>query len=247
MPEMPTVFIRSSQIDGDSLTVGGDDFRYLRRVLRLRAGDELVALDDEGREHVCQITAVGRRELAAVILQTRPPAPERAPRITLHQGLPKGDKMDLIVEKATELGVAAIVPLVTERSQVRTTRKVERWKRVAAAAARQCGRRKPPHIVEPRSYAMVMDSRTGGRPPLGILFYEGGGVPLGEIKPRGEGVERIDLYVGPEGGFSPAEVETARSRGVQVCTLGPRVLRCETASIVAVTLIQYRWGDLQPA
>jgi 16S rRNA (uracil1498-N3)-methyltransferase len=178
--------------------------------------------------------------------------------ITLAQGITKGDKMDLIIQKATELGVGKIIPLITERSQIRHTYKVERWKKIALSASRQSGRDMIPEIDAPVDFTKFLERshprlEKGPACPVGkgkggfsgIIFSE-------EHKERNlkkvlsgfKDIKNITLLIGPEGGFSNKEVITAVEKGFIETSLGPRILRAETAPIAAISIIQYELGDI---
>lgn len=163
--------------------------------------------------------------------------------IILVQGLLKGEKMDFVIQKATELGVSAIIPVSTVRSQLRETRKLPRWKKIAEEASRQSGRAKIPEIFESFSFKDIFDIPVliSGK---GIIFWEQGGEKLPALTSKLSNTDKIFLIIGPEGGFSEEEVLFASDKGFFTATLGSRILRAETASIAAVSIIQFALGDL---
>jgi 16S rRNA (uracil1498-N3)-methyltransferase len=225
--------------------VGGAEAHYLRDVLRLRAGDSLMIFDGAGREAEARVLEVGRIEVRLGIGEPRV-VPPPALRLSLVVGLAKGEKLDLVVEKACELGVAAIYPAATERAVVqlsadRAESRIARWRRVAAAAARQCGRADVPRIEPVRPWREQLAQAPG---EVRLCFYEGsepgsGRQGLARARP-GEAA----VAVGPEGGLTEGEVEAARALGWSLVSMGPRTLRAETAAIVALALAQAAWGDL---
>ncbi|GAB4387477.1 MAG: 16S rRNA (uracil(1498)-N(3))-methyltransferase [Thermodesulfovibrionales bacterium] len=233
---MPRVYVHSIPREGESARLDGEEARYLASVLRLAEGDEVALFDSAGGRGKASISEIGKRSVVLRVTEALAPEPEPPGGIVLIQGILKGQKMDLVVQKATELGVRRIVPVVTERSQVRETRKGQRWRKVALEAARQSGRAAVPEVRDP----VALEEFLGASSPLrGLIFWEEGGLPLREAfeGARGEGV--VHAAIGPEGGFSRGEVELARERGLVVATLGSRILRAETAAIAAVALVGF--------
>ena len=162
--------------------------------------------------------------------------------LTLVQGILKGEKMDIVIQKATELGVKEIIPAITERSQIRQTRKVDRWRKIAEEASKQSGRTMIPVVHEPIEFNSLFTVHHS-LPIKGFIFWEEGGVPLREAIHQFTD-SPIYLLVGPEGGFSKEEVSLAVSKGLITVSLGKRILRAETAAISAVALIQFLLGDI---
>jgi len=245
-----------SEITGSSITLSPDETHHLARVLRLRPGDPVSAFDGLGAEYSCTVAHVsGNRAMLEIIEQLTDVVESPLP-LTLAQALAKGEKFDFIVQKATELGVTRVVPIVTEHSDVRiadekTDRRLARWRRVALEASKQCGRRilvqiEPPlsfteflHCENPRSAAA-----SSAEPPLMLVFTERGGVAIDRLlsgHPLGSSVVAV---IGPEGGWSDAETAAMADFGCQAVTLGRRTLRTETAAIAALALIQHALGDL---
>lgn len=227
-----------------------EESRHLRDVLRLRAGDEAHVFDGEGREFACVVReAGGRREGARLEVRgpVEPDSPESTLELTLGVALLKGEKFDLVVQKATELGVARIVPVETKRADVRlrderdTSKRVERWRRLALEAAKQSGRACVPSVVAPVPFARFVEDSARAEEAR-VLFAEGGGTPLDALKRTGE---RISALIGPEGGWEAGEIEHARAHGWAVVTLGGRTLRAETAAVIVCALLQHLYGDLK--
>jgi 16S rRNA (uracil1498-N3)-methyltransferase len=213
---------------------------YLGEVLRLGPGAEVEVFDGLGGRYP------GRLEdgLETVALGPREESGARPAEIALLFALAKGEKMDLVVQKATELGVARIVPFSAERSVVRLEgakggERVRRWTKIAEEAARQCGRADVPVVTPPLSLGAALAALPRGT--VSFVFHPGG-MPLPAIETAGAAV--FAAVVGPEGGLTPAEVEACSRAGAAQASLGPRVLRAETAAIVAVALLQARFGDL---
>lgn len=231
----------------DKVTITGPDARHIGRVLRLGPGTEIVVVDEAGHAARAEITAVEAAAVHAAVRERLAADHEPPVTVTLAQGLPKGDKFEYIVQKAVELGAAAVWPLACENCTVRydATKqgsRRERWQKIAAEAAKQCGRDAVPAVATVRATAAAL-AEAGADTEI-IMLYEGqGGEPLREIL-AGSGASSYLLLIGPEGGFSPAEVELCRSRGARVATLGPRILRTETAALAALAIVMYEKGDL---
>jgi 16S rRNA (uracil1498-N3)-methyltransferase len=236
------------------VTLSEEESRHLRDVLRLRAGDEAQVFDGEGREFACVVAEAGGRKGAArleVRERVEPPRPESPLGLTLAVALLKGEKFDLVVQKATELGAARVVPVETKRADVRlrderdALKRAERWRRLALEAAKQSGRARVPAVAEPVSFAALVGGATRAQEAR-VLFAEGGGAPLDSLlTATGERPAAAAALVGPEGGWDEEEVAHARARGWAVVTLGGRTLRAETAAITVCALLQHLYGDLR--
>jgi 16S rRNA (uracil1498-N3)-methyltransferase len=219
------------------LRIAGDELRHLR-TLRLAPGDRFRVFDGTGAEHEVVLDTIGTRAATARVVATRTDVRDSPLELVLVAALVKRDKMDWVVEKATELGVARIVP-VTTRYAVARGDHGPRWRRIALAAAKQCGRTRIPVVDAIRPLADVLASAPPG---LRLLAWEDEDARrLGDLPAV---TAAATLVVGPEGGFHPDEVTAARAGGFVTVTLGRRVLRAETAAIVAVALCQHRWGDV---
>jgi 16S rRNA (uracil1498-N3)-methyltransferase len=237
---MPRLFLPDTELNNRFITIRGDKARYLTRVLRCRAGDPVFLYDDKGNSYSSVITAVSSREVSAELIKKMDFHTESPLHVTLLQGLLKGEKMDLIIQKATELGVKEIVPVITERSQVRETRKMARWLKIAEEASRQAGRNTVPVIRQTTEF-----DELGGIPlPGGIIFWEQGGAGLDDTLKMFRHRKSISLFAGPEGGFSQSEIEAASTKGFVRATLGGRILRAETAAIAAIAITQFSLGDM---
>lgn len=239
---MPRFFIDGTA-DGRAYIAGADAL-HIAKALRMRPGEALTLCDGKGTDFEGVLETVTDRQVTVRITVSRPSQAEPTLAVTLYQGLPKGDKMDWIVQKAVELGVTAVVPVATRRSVARlegkADKKQERWQRIAAEAAGQCGRGILPAVERPLSWNQAL-SRLSGEPAL--VFYEGGGRPLRErVTPS---TRRLSVFVGPEGGFDPEEIDAFRRQGGGVATLGPRILRCETAPLAALTLLMHLSGNME--
>lgn len=231
-----------------------EESRHLRDVLRLRAGDEAQVFDGEGREFSCVVIDAGNRKDAATLAvreRVEPPSPESPLRLTLAVALLKGEKFDLVVQKATELGAARVVPVETKRADVRlrderdALKRVERWRRLALEAAKQSGRARVPAVDGPLTFKRLVEAAPQPNEAR-VLFAEGGGASLASLlTTTGECPAAVNALVGPEGGWEDEELELARARGWHLVTLGGRTLRAETAAITVCALLQNLFGDLK--
>ncbi|MEJ2314673.1 MAG: 16S rRNA (uracil(1498)-N(3))-methyltransferase [Nitrospirota bacterium] len=237
---MPRLFLPSEIDPQRNVLIAGEEAHYLLAVLRMKAGEELSLFDPSGRHFRARISRAGREGITAELLEELPPARDPARPVVLVQGILKSDKMDLVVRKSTELGVSRIVPVVAERSQVRSTRKGERWRKVAREAARQSFRTSVPGVDEPQGLAEFF----GGAGSLeGFIFWEGGGSSLREARLK-HSPNPLVIAIGPEGGFTEAEVSLAGRKGLEVKSLGERILRAETAAVAALAVVQFLLGEL---
>lgn len=240
---IPTLFLKDTEIAGGLITVGGDKAYYLKTVLRTRPGAKIVIKDGQGKTFNGVVRSIDLHSITVEITDSPAVSSESTLHTTLIQGLLKGEKMDLVIRIATELGVNEIVPVVTERSQVRHTRRLDRWTKIAEEAARQSGRNVIPQIHEVSGLHSIFEAAPSDESAR-ILFWERGGAPLNSLIKRLKGVRRVAVLTGPEGGFSEDEVRLAEEKGFSVATLGCRILRAETAAIATVSIIQFGLGDL---
>lgn len=233
---MPRFFVRSSQINGDTVTVTGDDAHHISRSLRMAVGDKLTVCDMQGCEYDCVLTAFLPDAVTATVTGRSHRSVEPPCHITLYQALPKGDKMDTVIQKAVECGVGRIVPFESERCVVRfkpeaEPHKQQRRQRIADEAAKQCGRGVQPAVMPTVTFARMLDEASAA--DLVLFCYEGDGtVPLGALLESAapKAGESIAVVIGSEGGFSQSEAAAAAARGFSMAGLGPRILRTETAS-----------------
>ena len=240
--------------EGERVVVlSAEESRHLRDVLRLRAGDEAYVFDGEGREFSCVVVEDGgRKGLASLEVRGRvePPSAESPLELTLAVALLKGEKFDLVVQKATELGVARVEPVLTARSDVRprdardTERRVERWRRLALEASKQSGRARVPAVEDPQTFQRLV-ARESDKVEARLLFSERGGAGLGPFVAEVGRPASLVALVGPEGGWADEEVELARAHGWSIVTLGVRTLRAETAALTVCALLQNLFGDLK--
>lgn len=244
---MPRIF-SPILIKDDQISITGEKARYLTSVLRCEKGDEITVLDGKGNCFKTKILRSDKREVIAAVLEKFTCNTESNINIYLAQGLLKGQKMDMVIQKVTELGVKEILPIITERSQPRETRKIARWRNIAEEASRQSGRSITPHVHEPMKFHDIFSLLPSPQTLKGLLFYEEGGMKISEaIHDFSKGGQRgitVFIAIGPEGGFSRTEVSFAEENGFVTTSLGKRILRAETAAISAVALVQYLLGDM---
>lgn len=249
MSKLSRFFIKPGHIENGWVTITGDDAHHITRVLRLQPGDLIECVDYDEQVHQVELKELGASVVGRVH-RTRQFSQESPLHLTLFQGLAKGDKMDLIVQKAVELGVQDIIPFssrytVVQLTEKQATTRQGRWERIAHEAAKQSRRTRLPVVHELHSFQEVLGSiqTRRGQGDLVLLAYEG---------EKYKGLGRIDAHkptsvavlIGPEGGFSPEEVAELTQLGAQTWSLGPRILRTETAGLVALSLLGYKWGDL---
>lgn len=245
---MRNFFLGDNTVFGDIATVTGELYRHMARVLRLKSGSEVQLTDDSGRQYSGVIEEVGAKSLTVRISATEAVAePEEGLRVTLYQGLPKGEKLDLILQKCTELGVSEVVTFEAERSIVklsgeRSASRLGRCEKIVQEAARQSGRRSAPKVVLGGTLEGVLRE---ARHTVKLLLWEGEQtVRLRESFQAHPAPESVAIVVGPEGGLSPEEVEQAKACGFTPVSLGRRILRTETAGLAMLAILQFHWGDM---
>lgn len=242
-------------IAGSTVSLSDDETHHLMHVLRMTPGDEAFVFDGCGREYRCDFRSIKDNRAQLEIVDALSDVVESPLYLTLAQALARGEKFDFIVQKATELGVSCITPLVTRYADVRLddqqkTKRVERWRRISLEAMKQCGRRTLVEIAAPltiREFIAANEAPRDGNVHLQqvlLMFNEKGGMSLAAALAEISMPCPIVALIGPEGGWSDDEMETLNDFGSRSVTLGPRVLRTETAAVVAIALIQQAIGDL---
>ena len=235
----------------DAVHLDADEARYLREVLRLKVGDQVFVFNGEGREFRCTIEEARRdSSLLKVVEEIEPARTESPLSIRLAVALLKGEKFDLVVQKATELGVTAITPVTTKLADIRfrdqsdAKKRVTRWQRIALEAAKQSGRAAVPTVEEPQTFSTLVSATPSSS--VRLMFSERDGNSLSQlIESQAEPIDSLTAVIGSEGGWTDEELGLARERGWQVVTLGGRTLRAETAAIAVTTLLQHLFGDLK--
>lgn len=240
------VFVARPLVSGERVELPEDAAHHLVQVLRRKPGDPLVLFNGEGGEFEAQLDAAGKRGATAVVGKWREVSHESPLRITLAQCVSKGDRMDYTLQKATELGVWRVVPLTSERSVVRLdaerqARKLEHWRGVVVSACEQSGRTRVPEVQALESLDAWLDHDSAAPGPKLVLAPGA----RGSLRQRAAPAERhLTLLVGPEGGLSIGEIGAAEDAGFEPLSMGPRVLRTETAGVAAIAALQALWGDL---
>lgn len=221
----------------------GDDARHAAKSLRVRIGEELTVSDTKGRDYRCAVSNILLEKVELDILEVKQNETEPNVFVTLYQCLTKGDKMELIVRQAVECGVSRIVPVLSENCVSRPdekslVKKTERWQRIADEAAGQSGRGILPEVSHMMTLKQVADELK--EVDKAFFFYELGGAPM----QNNEGLKTAAVIIGPEGGFSPDEALMLEQNGAVVTTLGPRILRAETAPVAALSLLMFNTGNM---
>ncbi len=247
---MHRFFIPPQWIDQDRVAIKGKQVHQLRNVLRLAKGDRIIVLDNSGWQYEVELVSLSREQVEGVVREKSLSLAEPRISIVLYQALLKGEKFEFVLQKGTELGIAAFVPMVCERCVVEVKdapdRKLNRWQRIIVEAGEQSRRGKLPSLEPVQPFEPACQSVQG----FSLLAWEGekgSGLRAALAGQGAKDTSSVNLFIGPEGGFSPAEVEFAHGCGILPITLGSRVLRAETAGLVAATAILYHYGDLDPA
>jgi 16S rRNA (uracil1498-N3)-methyltransferase len=241
------VFVAQPLTTGGTLTLSGSAAHHLLRVLRLRTGDDLTVFNGAGGEFAARIAGIHGDRVALTLGAHTPSERESPLAITLAQGISRADRMDLVLQKATELGVARIVPLLSERSVVRLAppqaqRKLTHWQAITVAACEQSGRNRLPQVCAPQPLAQFLaaERAADAAAHARVLLAPAAARTCAELGP----LHAVSVLIGPEGGLTPAEIEDAVAAGFIAVRMGPRVLRTETAALVALALLQHQAGDL---
>ena len=241
---MPRFFIPEGGIQNGTVTFTGEDARHISLSLRMAVGDTLTAVTTDGYEHTCRLSAFRRECVTAEVVESVKSPVEPPYRVTLYQGYPKGDKLELILQKAVELGVYSVVPFESSRcikrpSPDRADRQHERLCRIAHDAAMQCGRGILPSVGKPLSFDAMLEAAK--KHELALFCYEGEGTaPLSLLLPK-DAPRDVAVIVGSEGGFSPDESARAAALGLSLCGLGRRILRCETAPLFVLSSLLFQY------
>ena len=239
------VYVDAPVTAGKRLVVAGSAANHIARVLRLRSGDALTVFDGSGGEFGARVEEFRKEAVVVSVEEHRSLDRESPLPLTLAQGVSRGERMDWIIQKATELGASRIVPVFTKRSVVRlddkqAERKLQHWRAIAVSACEQCGRNRLPDLATPVDFFDVLPA-TFSPGETRVLLSPTGDLRIDDLKDVGNG---ITVLIGPVGGLEDVELETAIAAGFKAVRMGPRVLRTETAAIAALTIIQRYFGDL---
>lgn len=240
---MQRYFIRPTDIQNKHIVIKGDDVHHMRQVMRFRPGDQVICCDGKGHDWISTIVELTSKSVLLQIDESQPSMAEPRTRITLAQALPKGQRWDFILQKATELGVSRIIPFFSSRTIVKVPKqkvaaKQQRWQRIVKEAAEQSHRGRIPDVDTPFTWTELLEHIGNHKTPT-LLAYEQGGKPLHTVLAALPAQQEVMLIIGPEGGFARQEVDEAQHQGVQVVTLGKRILRTETAAIATLACLFY--------
>ena len=242
---MTRFFISPEELNDETIRLTGENAQH-GKVLRLKAGEEVLVCDGCGREALCRVEDVQAKEIALALLKRMDSRSEPAVQVSIYMAFPKADKLEHVIQKATELGAYEIVAFPSERCVSRPDekslkKKLERWQKIAASAAEQSGRGRIPQIILLPSYVKALErAREADK---AILFYENEHAVTLHMALEAHGWKTVSLLSGPEGGLEEKEVEQARSAGLEICTLGQRILRCETAPLCGLSAVMYAAGE----
>ena len=242
------LFVDTRLATGSEVSLDADRARYLGRVLRLKSGDELSVFNGDDGEFAATVIGLGKASASVRLGPAVGSAAESPLRAHLVQGISRGERMDYVVQKATELGVKRITPVLTRYGVVkldgqRAGKRREHWQSIAESACEQSGRIRPPLVDAPVSLNAWFGARPAGA-DLDLVLHPGAAAPLTSL-PAPQ--TKVCLLIGPEGGLSDSEYEDAAAAGFRAVSLGPRILRTETAAAAALAVAQSLWGDLRPA
>lgn len=242
---MTRFFVQPEEMTPDILTLTGENAQHAK-VLRLKAGEEVLVCDGQGMECLCTVSQVESGAFTLTVSQRRASRTEARVMASVYMAYAKGDKLEHVIQKATELGAFEIVAFPSARCVSRPDdkslkKKVERWQKIAASAAEQSGRGRIPQVVTVESYPAAL--KRAARADKAILFYENEHALTLKMALEGENFQTISLLSGPEGGLEEKEAAMAQQAGLQVCTLGSRILRCETAPLCALSAVMYATGE----
>ena len=245
---MPVLFVSPECIDQQTIVVTGDVLVHLRDSLRITVGETLWLNSGQGAKFRVEITDVSKRAVTAHILETIQEPPRQTPRLILGQSLLKGEKMDWVIQKATELGMSEIVPIESQHSVVqlkadRVDHQLARWQRIALEAAQQSEQWRIPTVAKPQSLSVLLTRVATGMLTL-MLVERRDGKSLQTVNLPQDATGSILILIGPEGGWSQAEAQIAKQAGIQPITLGEHILRAETAAIATISILQSRLGTL---
>ena len=242
---MVRFFVAPEELNGDTLVLAGENAQHAK-VLRLKVREEVLVCDGEGRECLCRITDVSAGQLELEVLERRTSTTEASVRVSVYMAFPKADKLEHVIQKATELGAYEIVAFpsarcVSKPDEKSLKKKLERWQKIASSAAEQSGRGRVPQVRTLPSFAEALKQAV--QADKALMFYENEQAVTLKMALTSSPYKTVSLLTGPEGGLEEREVALAREAGLQVCTLGKRILRCETAPLCALSAVMYDAGE----
>ena len=242
---MTRFFVTAEEMQPDFLVLAGENAQHAK-VLRLKCGEQVLVCDGEGAEAVCTVSDVTPGQIGLVVNSRQESETEAAVRVSVYMAFPKADKLEHVIQKATELGAYEIVAFPSGRCVSRPDekslkKKLERWQKIAASAAEQSGRGRVPQVITLGSYAEAL--KRASQADMSILFYENERATTLRMALEAGEYRTVSLLTGPEGGLEEKEVAQAQAAGLQICTLGRRILRCETAPLCALSAVMYASGE----
>ena len=242
---MVRFFVEPAQMQPDFLVLTGENAQHAK-VLRLKVGEEVLVCDGEGKECLCTISDVSPGQISLVVSDRRDSETEAAVKVSVYMAFPKADKLEHVIQKATELGAYEIVAFPSSRCVSRPDekslkKKLERWQKIAASAAEQSGRGRVPQVLVLPSFKTALER--AAQADKALMFYENEHAVTLRMALESGSFSTVSLLTGPEGGLELSEVEQARTAGLEVCTLGRRILRCETAPLCALSAVMYAAGE----
>ena len=242
---MARFFVEPAELTADQIILTGENAQHAK-VLRLKAGEQVLVCDGQGMECVCRVADVTPQEVTVEVLETRPSVTEARVKASVYMAFPKADKLEHVIQKATELGAYEIVAFpsgrcISKPDDKSLKKKLERWQKIAASAAEQSGRGRIPEVVVLGSFQEAL--KRAAQADKALMFYENEQATTLKMALESGSYETVSLLTGPEGGLEEKEVEQARAAGLQVCTLGSRILRCETAPLCALSAVMYASGE----
>ena len=238
---------KNVNLENNTCTIEGEDVKHISKVLRCRVGEELEICDNDNNEYICEITNIDKSQVNLNVLKRVDIKRESDLKIKVYQGLPKGPKMEMILQKLTEVGVDEIILVQTKRTVVKVDdkkedKKIERWERIIYEAAKQSKRGKIPKLRGVLSFKEALADMKEN--DFNIAPYENEKTKTIKQAIKGKDINNIGIFVGPEGGFEDTEIKAIEEIGGQSVSLGPRILRTETASLVASSIVLYELSDL---
>ena len=241
---MTRFFVEPEQLLPEDILLTGENAKHAK-VLRIKCGEEVLVADGQGMECLCRVSEVLDGQLTVTVRERRRSETEAAVRVSVYMAFPKADKLEHVIQKATELGAYEIVAFpsgrcISKPDDKSLAKKVERWQKIAASAAEQSGRGRIPQVLTLSSYQTAL--KRAAQADKALLFYENERATTLRMALEGE-YETVSLLTGPEGGLEEKEVQQALDAGLQVCTLGKRILRCETAPLCALSAVMYDAGE----
>jgi 16S rRNA (uracil1498-N3)-methyltransferase len=244
---MQKFLISKNHISENTAVITGQDAKHIAKVLRMLPNDKIIFTDGQGKDYISIITKISLDEIILEIKESHDSECESPVKISVFQGMLKDKKMDTLIRHLTELGISKWIPLFCERAipkpdQKKIDTRIQRWEKISKEALKQCNRSALPIIKKPVAFSDII--KGASQFDLKIIFWEDATASVKKLSQKTKDIKSICIMIGPEGGFSEEEANLAKEAGFEICSLGPRILRAETASITACSLIQHYFGDI---